>query len=154
MPTPLHTLAKVPRGGSLEDALAEALAGKPFNDMTFYTAQNEDGGAPRAVHANRRILMSASKYFRELLSVEKESEVAPRPVADTSATVMGDTRDKSGSTLGDDDEIDASESLLATASEVSFEDVEDMKLPDSAAEDSKSVFAPAAVSAASSTRVV
>ena len=60
----LHTLAKVPSGGSLEDALADALSGKPFNDVIFY-ASREDGREPRGVYANSRILMSASDYFRE-----------------------------------------------------------------------------------------
>ncbi|GJF00212.1 hypothetical protein PsYK624_164920 [Phanerochaete sordida] len=154
MSTPLHTLAQVPSGGSLEDAFADALAGKPFNDVIFYaSARDEAGGERRAVHANRRVLMSSSNYFRQFLSSGKEREVSPKPVADTSAMVIGDTRDEDESTLGDDDDIDALESLLAAPSEVSFRDDEsEIKLPDSASEDTKSVSTT--VTAASSTRII
>ncbi|GJE92505.1 hypothetical protein PsYK624_086590 [Phanerochaete sordida] len=127
MSTPsLHTLAKVPRGGGLEDALAAALAGTPFNDVTFYTARGDDGGAPRAVHANSRILVSASAYFRELLSAEVGTGPAPSHSTETFATLA----DGHDSAL-DEDDIDAAESVLAAPSEVSMEVDGEMELPES-----------------------
>ncbi|GJF00211.1 hypothetical protein PsYK624_164910 [Phanerochaete sordida] len=154
MSTPLHTLAKVPSGGSLEDALADALSGKPFNDVTFYTlAREEGGGKRRAVHANSRILTSSSKYFRELLAEEVGDGPAPNALSESTATLTGTARDdEDASTLSDDDDIDALESLLATPSEVSFGGDEETKLPDSASEYTKNVST--AVSATSGTRVV
>ena len=66
--SPLHTLAKVPSGGSLEDALADSLSGMQFTDTTFYafTRRLPSGkvDGPRAVRANSRILKSSSTYFR------------------------------------------------------------------------------------------
>ena len=65
---PLHTLAKVPSEGSLEDALADSLSGVQFIDTTFYafTRRFPSGKVdkPRAVQANSRILKSSSTYFR------------------------------------------------------------------------------------------
>ncbi|GJF00375.1 hypothetical protein PsYK624_166620 [Phanerochaete sordida] len=150
--TPLHTLAKVPRGGSLEDALADCLRGKPFNDVAFYaSARDEGSGDPRAVFANSRILVSASRYFRELFSEKRDSEPLSRPLPEASAMTVDGARDE-GSTLGDEDDLDALESLLATPSEVWFRDDEDINLPDGASEDTQST--PAAVSTESSTRLV
>ncbi|GJE92504.1 hypothetical protein PsYK624_086580 [Phanerochaete sordida] len=148
MSTPLHILTKVPSGGGLEDALADALSGKPFNDVTFCTTQDEVGD----VHANSRILMSASRYFRELLAEEAAGKPVPTPLGESTATIVGGAHDEEASTLGDDDDIDALESLLATPSEVSFGDDEEMMLPDSASEDSKSVSTTNR--ATSSTRVI
>ena len=66
--SPLHSLAKVPSGGSLEDALADSLTGMQFIDTTFYafTRRLPSGKAdkPRAVQANSRILKASSTYFR------------------------------------------------------------------------------------------
>ncbi|GJF00213.1 hypothetical protein PsYK624_164930 [Phanerochaete sordida] len=153
-PPSLHTLAKVPSGGGLDDALADALSGKPFNDVTFYTARSEDGGEPHAVHANSRILISASKYFRELLAKKNDDNEVDAAPSVSEAPVMpsGGARDEDDSMLGDSDDIDALESVLAAPSEVSFGDDEKVELPDSPPENTKS--AATTVAAAAGTRVI
>ncbi|GJF00366.1 hypothetical protein PsYK624_166520 [Phanerochaete sordida] len=131
MSTPLHTLAKVPRGGSLEDALADALSGKPFNVQRR--------GVLRL--CARRMQRRAARRPREQPHSRLGFEVLPQaplwgrdgePFADTlpkaSAMTADGTRDEDDSILEDEDDRDALESLLATPSEVSFGDNEEIEL--------------------------
>ncbi|GJF00214.1 hypothetical protein PsYK624_164940 [Phanerochaete sordida] len=134
MSTPLHALAKVPAGGSLADALAEALAGKPFNDVVFLAPVRAGEGVRRAVYANSAILCAASGFFHELLSEEGAGvstiDVPPRASAKSRASCASE----SSNSLADED-IDASESLLATPSEVSFSGDEEAKVSEAEAGD-------------------
>ncbi|EKM54067.1 uncharacterized protein PHACADRAFT_209893 [Phanerochaete carnosa HHB-10118-sp] len=113
----LHALAKVPSGGSLEDALADSLSGFQFIDTTFYayTRRMQFGKAtkPRAVRANS-VILKASIYFR-----------GPHPITPSdafSAEHFGSADHyecESDSDLEDEDDgADAFGSLLATPSEV------------------------------------
>ncbi|GJF00362.1 hypothetical protein PsYK624_166480 [Phanerochaete sordida] len=123
MPTPQHVLAKVPAGDSLADALADSLAGVPFNDVVFYApaTQLPSGnfeGQLRAVHANSRILTASSAYFRELLA-EPAPPVRPQRPVQPGVSVSADEEaghGSDGSSL-DGSDFDALESVLGTQSD-------------------------------------
>ncbi|GJF00225.1 hypothetical protein PsYK624_165050 [Phanerochaete sordida] len=138
MSTPLHALAKVPSGGSLTDALAEALAGKPFNDVVFLAPVRVGEGARHAVYANSGILCAESAYFRELLSEEGAAVSTVDAPPRASAQSYTGSVSESESSLGAEDDIDALESLLATPSEVSFSPDEKTKVFEALAEDTTS----------------
>ncbi|EKM49883.1 uncharacterized protein PHACADRAFT_214399 [Phanerochaete carnosa HHB-10118-sp] len=120
----LHTLAQVPSGGSLEDALADSLSGIQFIDTTFYACtrrlQSGKAGKPRAVRANSTILKASSTYFRGLLSGPAYSVASSDALSAEHFQGSDDRYEcESDSDLEDeDDDLDVFGSLLATPSEV------------------------------------
>ncbi|GJE92501.1 hypothetical protein PsYK624_086550 [Phanerochaete sordida] len=158
MSKPLHTLAKVPSGGVLEDALADSLAGVPFNDVTFYayTRRLPSGKVdrPRAVQANSRILKATSRFFRGLLSASASIGSSLGLSAQVpSKSTDGYEYDCDSDLEDEDDEIEALGSLLATPSDVYMdEDKVGQQSEDAHVETNSTITA--AVNHVNTTRVV
>lgn len=161
--TPYHATTML-ASEALEDALAESLAGAPFDDTTFYAPARHAPSVPlRAIRANARVLKAASPYFCKLLSETPHVSEVPVSAAvccdddDSDVEDEDTTPDTEGRHYGDD-----VVSIPGSPSEISLQDFEELEDEEQGAMNERKadciatekLFGDAAPSRLDSTRVV